>query len=120
MKSLLNEADKRLDEVLDSRAFPDKSLHCGEKTVEWRHAGSVEDESLQANEENKGSISKADRKEQRAKEVQNKLKLLSQYGSPGCSPGILSPASLRTHKPFRVPLRKPQKNSTTNEADGHV
>ena len=119
MRSLLNEADKRLDETLGSRAFSDKMLHYGEKTVEWKHGTSVEDESLQADEKKKVSHTKTDRQEQRVKEVQNKLKLLSHYGSPGCSPGILSPASLRTHKPFRVPLRKPQMNSAADDTDQH-
>lgn len=113
MKSLLHEGDKRLTEVLGSQVLPDKTFHCGEKTVEWRRISSMEGESAQSNEEKAGGSSKADRKEQQTKEIQSKLKLLSQYGQPASSPRILSPASFRTHKPFRVPLKKPQQNTTT-------
>ncbi|XP_045127564.1 uncharacterized protein LOC123514045 isoform X2 [Portunus trituberculatus] len=118
-KSLLNDADKKLDDAFDSQALPDKISLCSEKTVKWKNIRSVKNELLQTGNENNIRNLEADRQEQLAKEVESKLKLLSQYGPPAYSPGILSSASLQTRKPFRVPLRRPQSSTSKEESECH-
>lgn len=99
-----------LDEQLDSLGFPDKGLHLDKNPAKCKLDGNVEGSPPEVAGENTASSSKLNRKEQQAAEVQRKLKILGQYGAAGYPPGFLSPASLRTHKPFQTPVRKPLNN----------
>lgn len=107
IQKLLSEANRMLDVHLDSMDFLDKGLHLDERNARLKQDSNMEGRPPQAASENTPDGSRLSRKEQQAIEVQNKLKILGQYGSPGCPPGFLSPASLRTHKPYQTPIRKP-------------
>lgn len=110
MQKLLSEAIKVLDDQLDGQCFLDKGLHSDKNLAKCKPDGSVEGSPPEAAGGNTAGSSKMNRKEQQAAEVQRKLKILGQYGSPGNPPGFLSPASLRTNKPFQTPFRKPHNN----------
>lgn len=108
VQKLLNEANRILEGRLNSVPFPEKSVQSYEHPAKCKKQdGSTEGMPLQTAEENMAGSSKPNRQEQQAMEAQSKMRILAQYGSPGCPPGFLSPASQRTRKPFQIPTRKP-------------